>query len=158
LEPTGYELEVQAADVSAIEVQVRSRLNQFQGASAPEGTASILVPEVVTAPDDSNPSLHEVTLEPSLEPQVELEPAIGSPKLKYNPPRPAPKGRFAPEASTAVIVNYLEDSDDNFLEAQGRAGQLAEEDDLDIDLMDMRSHEPIRLEARPMVPAPKVPL
>jgi hypothetical protein len=122
---------------------------------APEGTLSILEPEVVVAPDGTNPSL---TLEPSLEPQVEIEPVIESGPLMYNPPRPASKGKFSAEASTAVIVNYLEDSDDNFIGAQGQAGQLAEEDDLDIDLMDMHAHEPIRLAAKPMVPAPKVPL
>ena len=124
-----------------------------------EGTNSILEPEVVAAPDSSIPSILPV-LEPSLEPQVELDPIIETqaPRLMYTPPRPAPKAKFTPEASTAVIVNYLEDSDDNFVEAQGQGGQLAEEDDLDIDLMDMRSHEPVRLAAKPMIPAPKVPL
>ena len=94
---------------------------------------------------------------PSLEPQVDLEPVVEKKAPRYTPPRPAPKAKFAAEASTAVIVNYLEDSDD-FMGAQGQGGQLPEEDDLDIDLMDMHSHEPVRLAYRPMVPAPKVPL
>ena len=126
---------------------------------APEWTGSILEPAVVAAPDGSNPSITPV-LEPSLEPQVEIEPVLEprAPHLKYTPPRPAPKAKFAAEASPAVIVNYLEDSDDNFLDVQDQKGELAEEDDMDIDLMDMHSHEPPRIAARPMIPVPKVPL
>jgi hypothetical protein len=95
----------------------------------------------------------ELTAEQALPQETPKQPQ----QVLYNPPKPAPKDRIAPEASTAVIVNYLED-DDNFFAAQGQGGELAEEDDMDIDLMDMHSQEPLRLEARPMVPAPKIPL
>jgi hypothetical protein len=78
--------------------------------------------------------------------------------LVYSPPRPAAKPPVNAEASTAVLVNYLDDVGDSFISAQGRPEQLTEEEDLDIDLVDMHSQEPVRLEARPMVPVPKVPL
>ncbi|MDR2455328.1 MAG: hypothetical protein LBE49_01870, partial [Deltaproteobacteria bacterium] len=133
------------------------RRRQVLGPPTAEGTGSILEPAVVPAPDGSNPSITP-SLEPALEPQVELNPSLELKKapLRYNPPRQVPKPKFTAEASTAVIVNYLEDNDVNLVDAQG--GELAEEDDLDIELMDMRAHEPIRLEARPMIPVPKVPL
>jgi hypothetical protein len=136
-----------------------SRRRQVLGPPTAEGTGSILDPAVVPAPDGSNPSITP-TLEPALEPQVELNPSLELKKapLRYNPPRKVPKPKFVAEASTAVIVNYLEDTDVNFVDAQGQGGELPEEDDLDIELMDMRAHEPIRLEARPMIPVPKVPL
>ncbi|MDR2386032.1 MAG: hypothetical protein LBE80_00420 [Deltaproteobacteria bacterium] len=94
-------------------------------------------------------------LEPSLEPQIatNIPPAL-PPQILYTPPRPVPKV-ISPEASTAVIVNYLEDTDDSMLASQGKVDELAEDEDMDIDLMDMHSQEPIRLEAKPMIPVPK---
>ncbi|MDR2367327.1 MAG: hypothetical protein LBF58_04335, partial [Deltaproteobacteria bacterium] len=94
-------------------------------------------------------------LEPSLEPQIDsqIPPAL-PPQILYTPPRPVPKV-ISPEASTAVIVNYLEDTDDNMLASQGKVDELAEDEDMDIDLMDMHSQEPVRLEAKPMIPVPK---
>jgi hypothetical protein len=97
-------------------------------------------------------------LEPSLEPQIATNiPDALPPMILYSPPRPVPK-IISPEASTAVIVNYLEDTDDNMLASQGKVDELAEEEDMDIDLMDMHSQEPVRLEAKPMVPVPKSPV
>jgi hypothetical protein len=94
-------------------------------------------------------------LEPSLEPQIatNIPPAL-PPQILYTPPRPVPKV-ISPEASTAVIVNYLEDTDDSMLASQGKVDELAEDEDMDIDLMDMHSQEPLRIEARPMIPVPK---
>jgi hypothetical protein len=97
-------------------------------------------------------------LEPALEPHIasQIPPAL-PPLILYTPPRPVPKV-VSPEASTAVIVNYLEDTDDNMISAQGKVDELGEDEDMDIDLMDMHSQEPVRLEARPMTPVPKTPL
>jgi hypothetical protein len=97
-------------------------------------------------------------LEPSLEPQIDTQiPPALPPMILYSPPRPVPK-IIAPEASTAVIVNYLEDTDDNMLASQGKVDELAEEDDMDIDLMDMHSQEPLSFVAKPMIPVPKSPV
>jgi hypothetical protein len=97
-------------------------------------------------------------LEPSREPWIDtnIPPAL-PPQILYTPPRPVPKV-VSPEASTAVIVSYLDDADDNMVASQGQSGELAEEEDMDIDLMDMHSQEPARFAARPMVPVPKTPL
>jgi hypothetical protein len=112
-------------------------------------------------PVDAEPLNGEIDfsapLEPALEPQIatNIPPAL-PPQILYTPPRPVPKV-VAPEASTAVIVNYLEDTEDNMLASQGKVDELAADEDMDIDLLDMRSPEPVRLSARPMVPAPKWP-
>ncbi|MDR1656247.1 MAG: hypothetical protein LBT47_01660, partial [Deltaproteobacteria bacterium] len=141
-------------------------------ASIAKPDASLLEPEVIKAPEYSGQiSLSDLKPEPLPESESVLTPepipdisvALApkdkqAPQLVYTPPRPAELPRMMAEASTAVIVNYLEDSEDNFVTVHGQGGELAEEDDLDIDLMDMHAHEPIRLEARPMAPAPKIPL
>ncbi|MDR3204387.1 MAG: hypothetical protein LBV23_06550 [Deltaproteobacteria bacterium] len=105
-------------------------------------------------------SKEESLLEPVLAPSEAsaTNQTLGARPLIYSPPRSAAKTVTNAEASTAVIVNYLDDVGDSFVSAQGPAEQLTEEEDLDIDLLDMRSQEPIRLAARPMVPVPKVPM
>ncbi|MDR0548897.1 MAG: hypothetical protein LBI10_05745 [Deltaproteobacteria bacterium] len=65
---------------------------------------------------------------------------------------PQASGRLAPDTSTAVIVNYLEDAEDSFFEFEGQASVLTEEEDLDIDLLDPVSTVGV-LAAKPMVPA-----
>jgi hypothetical protein len=108
-------------------------------------------PPVPASPDASG-------LSPELEPLPD-EPEV-PPLFLYNPPRAAAKtARMSPEASTAVIVNYLEEDDAGAMAAAGQAGELGEEEDMDIDLLDVANgHESIRLAARPMAPAPKQPL
>ncbi|MDR1084675.1 MAG: hypothetical protein LBP22_07385 [Deltaproteobacteria bacterium] len=69
--------------------------------------------------------------------------------------KPAPKPEnMPPDASTAVIVNYLEDTEDSFFEDQGQSTVLPEEEDMDIDLLDMDS-KPGVLPAKPMTPVPR---
>jgi hypothetical protein len=69
--------------------------------------------------------------------------------------KPAPKPEsMPPDASTAVIVNYLEDTEDSFFEDQGQSTVLPEEEDMDIDLLDMNI-KPGVLPAKPMTPVPR---
>ncbi|MDR1395104.1 MAG: hypothetical protein LBK52_02900 [Deltaproteobacteria bacterium] len=62
--------------------------------------------------------------------------------------------RKPPDASTAVIVNYLEDTEDSFFEDQGQSTILPEEEDMDIDLLELGSGGVI-LPAKPMIPVPR---
>jgi hypothetical protein len=106
--------------------------------------------------DDPGASLDlSAPLDPGGEPQIDtnIPPAL-PPQILYTPPKPVPK-IVPPEASTAVIVNYLEDNEDSMLASQGQVGELAEEEDMDIDLMDMHYQEPVKFLAKPMVPVPK---
>jgi hypothetical protein len=62
--------------------------------------------------------------------------------------------RKAPDSSTAVIVNYLEDAEDSFFEVEGQASALSEDEDLDIDLLDQGAVARA-FAAKPMVPVPR---
>jgi hypothetical protein len=66
-------------------------------------------------------------------------------------PRP---GQSAPDSSTAVIVNYLEDTVDSFFEVEGQARDLSEEEDMDIDLLEQGANVAV-LAAKPMIPVPR---
>jgi hypothetical protein len=78
--------------------------------------------------------------------------------IPFSQPRPV-ASRAQPDASTAVIVNYLDDSEESLLASHGsgQVGVLGEEEDMDIDLLELSSPGPeaIRLEAKPMIPVPK---
>jgi hypothetical protein len=63
-------------------------------------------------------------------------------------------GGTAPDSSTAVIVNYLEDTEDSFFEIEGQSQNLSEEEDMDIDLLDQGAAVGI-LAAKPMIPVPR---
>jgi hypothetical protein len=96
--------------------------------------------------------LEEFSLEddPSPEDTNFDEPNINRPNLV---PSPKP-GKLPPDASTAVIVNYLEDTEDSFFEDQGQATILPEEEDMDIDLLELGAGQAI-LPAKPMTPVPR---
>jgi hypothetical protein len=66
---------------------------------------------------------------------------------------PGGKGKFQPETSTAVIVNYPEDRDDSLIAAQGESMELNADEDLDLDLLEL-SNAPL-FRARPLLPVPK---
>ncbi|MDR1607031.1 MAG: hypothetical protein LBT38_01285 [Deltaproteobacteria bacterium] len=66
----------------------------------------------------------------------------------------APKpSKSSPDSSTAVIVNYLEDTEDSFFEVEAQSGVLSEDEDMDIDLLDQAGAGV--LAAKPMIPVPR---
>jgi hypothetical protein len=65
-------------------------------------------------------------------------------------------GKFTPETSTAVIVNYLDDRDDSLIATDAEAGDLDAADDLDLDLLEYSNNQVLR--AKPMIPVPKEPI
>jgi hypothetical protein len=174
LEPYWEEADSQldSSDYDPVNDPAKNLAGDYPQDLPPQQDESALIPEVILAPDYSLSSEATALLQalpplnalpelvPALEPFPEVSnmPLLEPQPLKFTPPKPLPKPKSKPEASTAVIVNYLEDSEDSFVSAQGQAGELSDEDDLDIDLMDMHSQEPIRFVAKPMIPAPKIPL
>jgi hypothetical protein len=140
-------------------------LDAFDGPDMVQGTVPVNFTDVVNQPEPylaPQPEPGEsvdlsAPIEPSMEPEIGTHiPEALPPRILYIPPKPVPK-IAAPEASTAVIVNYLEDNDDSMLTSQGAVGELADDEDMDIDLMDAHYQESARFVAKPMIPVPKRP-